>query len=116
MSPVNRINVAQLQDLLDQQAPVMLLDMRDTRAYCQGHDPRALHLSDLTLRSLLRSTPRQLRIVICCADGQASPEMVELFNDFGFEQCLALEGGYAAWQNRRTRTERFSSARLAEAV
>jgi len=116
MSHPYRIDVEQLQNLLDGKEHAMLLDMRDARAYCQGHDPRAIHLSDLTLRSLLRSTPRQLNIVIYCADGKASREMVRLFADFGFERCVSLDGGYAAWQSRRTRTERFSSVRVAQAL
>lgn len=106
----DQIKADDLQQLLDEQVPTMLLDMRDTQAYCQEHDPRAIHLSELTLGTLLRSIPPHLRIVICCADGSKSPQMVELFQDFGFLDCQDLEGGYAAWRSRPTRTARFRSA------
>ena len=100
MSHCKHIDVAGAEALLAGSQPAMLLDMRDARAYCQGHDPRAIPLTAQTLRSLLLHTPRQMRIVICCADGSASPARAELFADFGFEHCYSLDGGYAAWQAR----------------
>ena len=101
MSHCKHISVAQAEALLAGEHRAMLLDMRDARAYCQGHDPRAIPLNPQTLRSLLLHTPHQVRIVICCADGSASPARAELFADFGFEHCYSLDGGYAAWRERR---------------
>ena len=46
MSDYQRISVEQAQRLLATEN-TMLLDMRDARAYCQGHDPRATRLSEL---------------------------------------------------------------------
>ena len=57
MSDYQRISVEQAQRLLATEN-TMLLDMRYTRAYCQGHDPRATRLSELNLRTLLKSTPK----------------------------------------------------------
>ncbi|SFB03793.1 thiosulfate sulfurtransferase GlpE [Azotobacter beijerinckii] len=103
MTPFARIGVEQAEALLTGQDNVMLLDTRDARAYCQGHDPRAIHLSDLNLRTLLKVTPKQVHLVFCCADGDSSPDMARLFGEFGFTNCYSLEGGYAAWQARPSR-------------
>ena len=67
-------------------------------------------------RSLLLHTPRQMRIVICCADGSASPARAELFADFGFEHCYSLDGGYAAWRERRRQTTTPARAALRSAA
>ncbi len=95
-----RITVEQAQALLAGEDNVMLLDMRDVQAYCQGHDPRALHLSDPTLRGLLKNLPRDMQLIISCYHGNASQKMVSLFADFGFTACYSLDGGYEAWKSR----------------
>ena len=116
MSHCKHIDVAGAEALLAGSQPAMLLDMRDARAYCQGHDPRAIPLNPQTLRSLLLHTPHQVRIVICCADGSASPARAELFADFGFEHCYSLDGGYAAWRERRRQTTTPARAALRSAA
>jgi len=100
MIPFARIGVEQAEVLLAGQESVMLLDIRNARAYCQGHDPRAIQLSELNLRTLLNVTPKQVHLLFCCDDGTSSPDMACLFAEFGFINCYSLEGGYAAWKAR----------------
>lgn len=100
MSDFTRISVEQAEALLSGADNVMLLDMRDARAYCQGHDPRAIHLSDMTLRTLVRHTPRQVQLIVCGDEARSSQEMVAFFRDYGFRNCYSLDGGYPAWQAR----------------
>lgn len=113
MSDFKHISVEQAEALLARQTNVMLLDMRDARAYCQGHDPRAIPLNDLTLRTLLKNTPQHVRLIVCCHDGNASQDMAQLFADFGFEHCYSLDGGYRAWQARPSRPAQASRRRIA---
>lgn len=116
MSRYPRISVEEAEALLTARQHVMLLDMREARAYCQGHDPRAIHLSDLTLRTLLRSTPKHLKLIICCQDGKASPDMARLFGEFGFTHCYSLTGGYDAWQARPQRQQQAQYSRPLKAA
>jgi len=111
MSRFTRIGVEQAEALLTDQASVMLLDIRDARAYCQGHDPRAIHLSDLNLRTLLKITPKMVHMIFCCAEGDCSQDMARLFGEFGFINCYSLEGGYAAWKARPQRPLAAQDAR-----
>ncbi|THG83595.1 thiosulfate sulfurtransferase GlpE [Pseudomonas sp. A-1] len=113
MSHCQRISAEQAETLLSGADNVMLLDMRDARAYCQGHDPRAIHLSDMTLRTLVRHTPRQVQLIVCGDEARASQEMVEFFRDYGFAHCYSLDGGYAAWQARPRQPAR-AERRVAE--
>lgn len=109
MSDYQRISVEQAQRLLATEN-TMLLDMRDARAYCQGHDPRATRLSELNLRTLLKSTPYHVHLIICCERGYASRDMAQLFSDFGFINCYSLDGGYEAWKARPQRIHATSGA------
>ena len=118
MSDYQRISVEQAPRLLATEN-TMLLDMRDARAYCQGHDPRATRLSELNLRTLLKSTPNHVHLIICCEHGHASRDMAQLFSDFGFINCYSLDGGYEAWKARPQRahaTPGAYSARYALAM
>lgn len=103
MSDFKRISAEQAERLLAQEETVMLLDMREAHAYCQGHDPRAIHLSDTTLRSLVKHTPRQVHMLVCGDDGQGSQAMAQFFSDYGFVNSYSIDGGYAAWMVGRQR-------------
>ena len=101
MSDFKRISVEQAARLLAREETVMLLDMRDAHAYCQGHDPRAIHLSDTTLRSLVKYTPRSVHMIVCGDEEPGSQEMAQFFSDYGFVNSYSIDGGYAAWTARR---------------
>ena len=103
MSEFQYISAEQAAELLDTERSVMLLDMRDHKSWCQGHDPRAIPLSDLTIGGLLRHTPRHVHMIFLCADGSQSADMADMFSDFDFQNCYSLEGGYEAWINRQPR-------------
>ena len=96
MSEWQRISVEELEKLT-MQTNMLVLDIRDTRSYLQGHFPRALHLDESNLRSILKNTSRDLPILIYCYQGNSSEDMAQLFADFGFTRCYSLEGGYDAW-------------------
>lgn len=100
MKAFARIGVEQAEALLAEKDNVMLLDLREARDYCQGHDPRAIHLSDLNLRTLLKITPKQVHLIFCCYHGKASQDMARLFAGFGFAHCYSLDGGYEALKAR----------------
>ena len=111
MCGFKRISVDEAEYLAAQKN-VMLLDMRDARAFCGGHHPRALHLSDSNLRKVLKNTPVNVPIVIYCYHGHSSQDMAKLFADFGFERCYSVDGGYEAWRQTLTEPNRPLSAEL----
>lgn len=112
MSKFKRISVDEAE-LIAQQKNVLLLDMRDANAFCAGHHPRAVHLSDTNLRKLIRHTPPKMPIVIYCYHGNSSQDMAKLFADFGFENCYSVDGGYEAWRQALVQPQRPLSGTLA---
>ncbi|MFZ5603921.1 MAG: thiosulfate sulfurtransferase GlpE [Pseudomonadota bacterium] len=98
MSKFNRISVDEAEWLLLQHENLLLLDMRDMNAYCRHHHPRALHLNDMNMRSLLKHSPKNIHVVIYCYHGNSSQDMARLFADFGFENCYSVDGGFDAWR------------------
>ena len=90
------ISVEDAEDLI-LSSHFLILDMRDFRSYLAGHHPKALHLSDSNLRSLLKHTAKHVPILIYCYHGHSSQDMAQLFGDFGFEEVYSLDGGWEAW-------------------
>jgi rhodanese-related sulfurtransferase len=90
------ISAAQAEQMIDD-ANMLVLDMRDFRSYLAGHHPKALHLSDGNLATLLKHTAKHVPILIYCYHGNSSQDMAQLFSDFGFKNCYSLDGGYEAW-------------------
>jgi len=97
VSKFKRISIDEAEQIALQKN-VLILDMRDANAYCNGRHPRALHLSDANLRKLIKNTPPKMPIVIYCYHGNSSQDMAQLFADFGFENCFSVDGGYEAWR------------------
>lgn len=90
------LSIAEAEQMLTN-SEILLLDMRDFRAYLSGHHPRAIHLEEHNLRAILKHTNRAVPILIYCYHGHKSQEMSQLFSDFGFTSCYSLDGGYDAW-------------------
>lgn len=98
MSKFRRISVKEAELMLNDGKPVLLFDIRDLHSYALSHHPRAMHLSSNNLRSLLKTTDKQMPIVIYCYHGNSSQDMAQLFADFGFEHCFSVNGGFDSWR------------------
>lgn len=98
MSTWQTIDAAQL-DEMKSTTNILVLDMREMQSYLLDHYPLALHLDSSNLSRLLKTTNKDVSILIYCYHGIASQEMAQLFADFGFNNVYSLEGGYEAWIN-----------------
>ena len=90
------ISAAQAEQMIED-SRMLVLDMRDIRFYLEDHHPKALHLNDDNLPTLLKHTAKHVPILIYCYHGNSSQDMAKLFSDFGFKNCYSLDGGYEAW-------------------
>lgn len=98
MSTWQTIDAVQLDEMRST-TNMLVLDMREMQSYLVDHYPLALHVDSSNLRRLLKTTNKDIPILIYCYHGIASEEMAQLFADFGFTQVYSLEGGYEAWIN-----------------
>ena len=66
----------------------ILIDMRDERAYQNGHIPNAVPISD--------NLPRDKEIILYCHKGEQSAVMAETLCNQGYN-ARSLSGGYIEW-------------------
>jgi len=95
---VIRISQQEFERLLHE-GNVILVDVRDHRAYLQAHLPEAVSIPlDQLEASLPRLRAANARIVLYCgALGLKSGRAAELLRAHGFERVYCLDGGFDRW-------------------
>jgi rhodanese-related sulfurtransferase len=79
---------------------VLVLDVRDAKAYGRSHIKGAEHVSISNLSAYVERTPKSRPVLIYCYHGHASKEYAKVFSDFGFSEVYSMDGGYEAWSRR----------------
>ena len=92
------ISVDQLTRLQETEK-VLLIDLRDSLSYRCAHLPNALNVQPGRINLLLANVNKSVPVVLYCDFGDDSPAMAELFDDFGFESCYCLDGGFEGWMD-----------------
>lgn len=93
---IKQISVEQTAQML-MQKEVVIVDIRDSKSFQQGHIPNAIHLDDSNLQIFLTNTEQSKPIVVCCYHGHSSQKAAEFFYQQGFEDSYSMDGGMTAW-------------------
>ncbi len=97
---INSMEVTELQDLINQDADIILIDCREQDEWDAGHLPKArfMPLSNWEAASAELDSTKDKKIVIQCRSGKRSFNACMNLMDRGFEDLYNLEGGILAWQ------------------
>lgn len=109
--PYHHIDVGAARDLISRE-PVLIIDVRDAKAYEKSRIPKARHVTIANLANILNSVPKDMPILIYCYRGYASQEYAQTFSDFRFQEVYSLDGGYDAWQNNETAIQALNAKEL----
>jgi rhodanese-related sulfurtransferase len=79
----------------------LVLDVRETSEFENGHIINALHIAVGSLGNNLAKLDkyRQQPIVVGCASGNRSSQACRILKKNGFEKVYNLKGGMLAWQS-----------------
>lgn len=97
-----RMNLAELQQLIAQQEPFYLLDLRGREAFVAGHLPDAIPLGagQLALEADLWIAQPWVRIVLCADNGLQASWAASLLERMGFRTPSLLEGRPTDWPDQ----------------
>ena len=90
------IEVGDLQAMIANNAPVLLLDVRTPDEYRQGHIPGAVLMPVSSIADRYQSIPKDVTLVVYCRSGGRSAIAVRFLRQHGYESA-SLAGGYMAW-------------------
>ena len=79
----------------------ILLDVRESTEFSQGHLPSAKHLPRGLIEFMVGNHPTLIdnnaHIVVYCKNGGRSTLAADLLQQMGFTQVYMLEGGFDQW-------------------
>jgi hydroxyacylglutathione hydrolase len=93
-----RLTVDELARRLGAGHAPLLVDVRQTTEFLDGHVPGAVHLFAGDLQDRLASLPRDRPIVAMCASGYRSSVASSLLRSAGFEDVSWVSNGFPAWE------------------
>lgn len=99
LASVPQITVNELHDLISDQTPLQIVDVRRPAEYESGHVPRAQSVPLLSLQQNLSNLglePTRPTAVIC-AGGYRSSAATSILSRHGFSNLLNIIGGTSAW-------------------
>ncbi len=78
----------------------LVLDVRDTAAFANGHlrDAKNIPLTELVGRVGELDKSKSKTVVLVCQKGVRSPLAAKVLAKAGFEDVVSLDGGVTAWQ------------------
>ena len=77
----------------------LVIDVRTTTAFADGHIPGALSMPLLDLRQHVRAFSTAREIVLYCGGAEVqSLEGANILREMGYTHVLVLAGGFPAWQ------------------
>ena len=97
MEAYNTISLESVNELLAEEPPPFLLDVRQSLEQEQVRLEGSRHIPLGNLRSRLHDVPRGRPIVIVCSLGLRSYEASRVLTAHGFEDVAILDGGLDAW-------------------
>ena len=98
------IKPRELSDFLAQAAiPLVLLDVRESYEYTQGHIQGAIHIPLNSLPEALTDLDPEQAYVTICYSGSKARRAAAMLAEHGFSQVGVLLGGMDAWEGPTVR-------------
>ena len=96
---VEELSPESVRERLDDDEEFDLIDIRDSKAYSEGHLPGAEHLTVDELEETVVDRDWADEVVIYCYIGQTSVQAARLVDEYGdAERVASVAGGYDAWE------------------
>ena len=98
VSTSSRITCVHLHDLIDDQEPLNIIDVRNPSEHEIGAIPGAIFAPLKDIHSHAKSFPKDKPLVVYCASGYRSSIASSLLKLQGFDDVSELIGGFPAWE------------------
>lgn len=108
------VELSQLPDEIDvttaatlqQNADVLMLDVREDWEYAEGHIPAITHIPMDQIPGRLSEIPKDRTVIVTCRSGNRSGQVTEFLRQNGYDQVHNMQGGIQAWQQAGFEVER----------
>jgi rhodanese-related sulfurtransferase len=96
-----KVSTLQATQLINQ-GKTVLVDVRDSALFAQGHlrDARNIPLKELSVRTAELAKFKAKTVLVVCASGTQSARASTVLRNAGFAKVVSLAGGLTAWQSQ----------------
>lgn len=97
---VNEKDVLTVKNILDSNANIVLVDVRETEEWDEGYIPGALHIcKGIIERDIEKIIPnKNTEVILYCRGGYRSMIAAESIQKMGYSKVISMTGGITAWQ------------------
>ncbi|MBK5722730.1 thiosulfate sulfurtransferase GlpE [Dysgonomonas sp. Marseille-P4677] len=92
-----RISSSRAKELVEKNNDSVLVDIRDTDSFINGHVDGALHLTNESLSGFLSTTSKDSPVLVMCYHGNSSQTVAQFLSEQGFTEVYSIDGGYEEW-------------------
>jgi sulfur-carrier protein adenylyltransferase/sulfurtransferase len=97
---IQEVTIDEVKKLVDAQAPIRLIDVRESDEFAQGRLPGALSVPRGWLEQRIESkAERGEQVVLYCAGGVRSAFAARTLVELGYTNVASMAGGYNRWHD-----------------
>ena len=99
-SRIRETTLHEIKQRIDSKDSFVLIDVRETSEWNQGHLPGAIHLSKGIIERDIEKTIPDLKIplVLYCGGGYRSALAADNVQRMGYQNVLSMDGGFKGWK------------------
>jgi molybdopterin/thiamine biosynthesis adenylyltransferase/rhodanese-related sulfurtransferase len=104
---IREVSIDDVKKLVDQNAPIKLIDVREGEEYSAGKLPGAISVPRGFLELRIEDkAKREEELVLYCAGGTRSALAAKTLREMGYEKVSSMAGGYNRWHDAAYPTEK----------
>jgi thiosulfate sulfurtransferase len=88
------------KQLIQEEAGLIIADVRDRDSYEEDHIKNAVHLSMAALQEFCDAADKAQPILVYCYHGISSQSVAQHLVDQGFTRVFSLLGGFEKWKEQ----------------
>jgi len=92
------INIQALNELMEDDTPLHIVDIRDPQSYSAGRISGAKSLDNSNVQAFIANTDKNDNVVVCCYHGNSSQGAAQFLAEQGFTNVYSLDGGFEMWK------------------
>ena len=100
-SRIKELSPALLKEKIDRKEHFVLIDVRETQEWIEGHIPSAIHISKGVIeRDIEKNIPdAETPIIVYCSGGFRCALVADSLQSMGYTHVASLETGSKGWQD-----------------
>jgi adenylyltransferase/sulfurtransferase len=97
---IQEVTVGDSKKMLDAKEALIVLDVRDSQEFAEGHIPGAINISrgSLEFKVAMIVPDKRSKIIVYCGLDLRAPLATKTLNDLGYKKAVNMIGGLEAWK------------------